>query len=132
MQLHAAYSGSVNMQGYLLKHRPVRQLMGLFAQEWELRWGAGGTCFTPCVWAQTLTNSVTQQQLCLQSSQPVDSLQQSTAPGPLRPLALSGSPRQTIAPSLDFLMPPHSCLLPRICTAQVLCVDRHCAEVLQE
>jgi hypothetical protein len=39
LQLHAAYSGSINMQGYLLKHRPVTQLMGLFAQEWEMRWG---------------------------------------------------------------------------------------------
>jgi hypothetical protein len=28
------------MQGYLLKHRPVTQLMGLFAQEWEMRWEA--------------------------------------------------------------------------------------------
>jgi len=38
VQLHAAYSGSINMQGYLIKHRPVTQLMGLFAQEWEMRW----------------------------------------------------------------------------------------------
>lgn len=37
LQLHAAYSGNVTMQGYLLKHRPVTQLMGLFAQEWEMR-----------------------------------------------------------------------------------------------
>lgn len=37
VQLHAAYSGSISMQGHLLKHRPVTQLMGLFAQEWEMR-----------------------------------------------------------------------------------------------
>lgn len=37
VQLHAAYSGSITMQGYLLKHRPVTQFMGLFAQEWEMR-----------------------------------------------------------------------------------------------
>lgn len=37
LQLHAACSGSINMQGYLLKHRPITQLMGLFAQEWEMR-----------------------------------------------------------------------------------------------
>jgi hypothetical protein len=42
LQLHAAYSGSINMQGFLLKHRPVTQLMGLFAQEWEMRWA--GVC----------------------------------------------------------------------------------------
>lgn len=36
-QLHAAYSGSISIQGYLLKHRPVTQLMGLFSQEWEMR-----------------------------------------------------------------------------------------------
>lgn len=26
------------MQGYLTKHRPLGQLSGLFAQEWELRY----------------------------------------------------------------------------------------------
>jgi hypothetical protein len=36
-QLRAAHSGRITMQGYLLKHRPVTQLMGLFAQEWEMR-----------------------------------------------------------------------------------------------
>ena len=45
LQLHAAYSGNVTMQGYLLKHRPVTQLMGLFAQEWEMRCACA-----VCVW----------------------------------------------------------------------------------
>ncbi|KAF8065886.1 DGAT1C [Scenedesmus sp. PABB004] len=36
--LHAAHSGSITMQGYLNKHRPMSGLHGLFAQEWELRY----------------------------------------------------------------------------------------------
>jgi hypothetical protein len=37
-QLHAAQTGAVTMRGYLSKHTPAGpQLMGLFAQEWEVR-----------------------------------------------------------------------------------------------
>lgn len=37
-QLHEAQSGAVSMRGYLSKHTPAPpHLMGLFAQEWEVR-----------------------------------------------------------------------------------------------
>jgi hypothetical protein len=37
-QLAAQNSGSISMRGYLNKWREITPVMGLFAQEWELRW----------------------------------------------------------------------------------------------
>jgi hypothetical protein len=32
LQLHASQMGSITMRGYLYKHRPTSQLLGLFSQ----------------------------------------------------------------------------------------------------